>query len=74
MEDGVYYIHCDRPGCNCIVGAQRYENGNIVEEEWVPGMVITDEGNTFCKECNEKREVFKEPEEIADGRWYESSY
>lgn len=72
MEDGVYYIHCDRPGCNNIIGAQRYENGVIVEEEWEPGVVITEEGNTYCEDCNNKRDTFKDPEEIAEGDWYVS--
>lgn len=72
MEDGVYYIHCDRMGCNNIIGAQKYENGAIVEEEWVPDVVITQEGETFCKECSDKRDIFKGPEEIAEGGWYDS--
>ena len=66
MEDGVYYIGCDRPGCNCIVGAQRYENNAVVEEEWVLGMVITEEGNTYCEACNLNRETFRELEELAE--------
>lgn len=70
MEDGVYYIHCDRPGCNNIVGAQRYDNEKVVEEEWVPGMEITEEGNTYCEECKDKRDVFKTPDEVAEGDWY----
>lgn len=74
MEDGVYYITCDRPGCNCIVGAQRYENGVVAEEEWVPGMEITEDGHTYCPDCKDKKDDFVSPEEIAEGGWYESSY
>lgn len=65
MEDGVYYIHCDRPGCNKVVGAQRYENDEVAEEEWVPGMEVTEEGNTYCPGC--KDQEFVTPEELVEG-------
>lgn len=67
MEDGVYYIPCDRPGCNCTVGAQRYENGELAEEEWYPDIEITEDGHTYCKECKDLKDDFRPLEDLMVG-------
>lgn len=74
MEDGVYYIHCDRPGCNNTIGAQRYENGMVVEEEWVPGVEITEQGCTYCNECSSERDTFKPLEDLIEGEMEDVSF
>lgn len=67
IKDGVHYITCDRVGCNKTIGAQRYEDGKVVEEEWVPDAVITEEGKTFCnKECQEHEQDFLTIEKCED--------
>lgn len=67
MIDGIYQIHCDRPGCNAVVGAQRYENGSVAEEEWEPGVEVTEEGNTYCSCCKNMKDVFRTPEDMQKG-------
>lgn len=69
-------VYCDRPGCNKEVGAQRIENGKIVEEEYVEGHctedIVDDEMHVlgtahFCSvECANKKDEFLGPEEIED--------
>ena len=76
MKDGVHLVYCDRPGCGKEAGAQRWENGKVVEEEWVNGIwqyshldeegVITKVTHYCCKECYEHRDEFLTPEEVAD--------
>ena len=70
-------VYCDRPGCNKEVGAQRIENGKVVEEEYVEGHctedIVDDEMHVlgtahFCSiECANKKDEFLGPEEIEDG-------
>lgn len=70
-------VYCDRPGCNKEVGAQRIEDGKIVEEEYVEGHctedIVDDEMHVlgtahFCSiECANKKDEFLGPEEIEDG-------
>lgn len=67
MENGIYYIHCDRPGCYRIIGAQRFENGKKVEEEWEPDAVVTEDKQTFCGCCINKKEEFRTPDELQEG-------
>lgn len=67
-------VYCDRPGCNKEVGAQRIENGKIVEEEYVEGHctedIVDDEMHVlgtahFCSvECANKKDEFVTPEDI----------
>lgn len=69
-------VYCDRPGCNKEVGAQRIENGKIVEEEYVEGHctedIVDDEMHVlgtahFCSvECADKKDEFVTPEEVED--------
>lgn len=76
MKDGVHLITCDRPGCGRIVGAQRWENNKVVEQEWVPGHCCEDDVNDtghivrsrhYCSiECCNKSEEFVDPEEGAN--------
>lgn len=48
MTDGIYEVTCKR--CNCAVGAQRFQNGKVVEEEFYPD--VQKEGdNYWCKHC-----------------------
>ena len=70
-------VYCDRPGCNKEVGAQRIEDGKVVEEEYVEGHctedIVDDEMHVlgtahFCSiECANKKDEFLGPEEIEDG-------
>lgn len=72
----VRVVYCDRPGCGKEVGAQRIENGKIVEEEYVEGhctVDMTDEElrvikvRHFCSiECCNKSEDFVTPEEVEE--------
>ena len=67
-------VYCDRPGCNKEVGAQRIENGKVVEEEYVEGHctedIVDDEMHVlgtahFCSiECANKKDEFVTPEDI----------
>lgn len=76
MKDGVHLITCDRPGCGRIVGAQRWENNKVVEQEWESGHCTVDmtddelrvvQTRHFCSiECCNKSEEFVDPEEGAD--------
>lgn len=63
---GVVFIGCARPGCNQVMGAQRYEGGKVVEEEFYPD-VINYEGHYYCKSCLQDRDIFKDPLEDVDG-------
>lgn len=69
-------VYCDRPGCNKEVGAQRIEDGKVVEEEYVEGHctedIVDDEMHVlgtahFCSiECANKKNEFVTPEDIED--------
>lgn len=72
----VRVIYCDRKGCSKEVGAQRIENGKVVEEEYIAGHctedIVDDELHVlgtahFCSiECANKKDEFMTPEEIED--------
>ena len=76
MKDGVHLITCDRPGCGKLVGAQRVENGKVVESEWEQGHCTLDETDEelhiistrhFCSiECSNKADEFVTPKEVED--------
>lgn len=76
MKDGIRIIYCDRPGCGKEVGAQRWEHGKVVEQEWVTGHCTLDETDEelhvistrhFCSiECSNNADEFIGPEEIED--------
>lgn len=68
-------VYCDRSGCGKEVGAQRIENGKVVEEEYEEGTVAYTplvDGlpqpveHYCCQECFDKRKEFLGPEEIED--------
>ena len=72
----VRVVYCDRLGCGKEVGAQRIENGKVVEEEYEEGHctedIVDDELHVlgtahFCStECRDKADEFVTPEEIED--------
>ena len=66
MKDGVHLITCSRPGCNKDVGAQRFENDRIVEQEFVDGYIVRDNTYYCSEECYKRKDEFVTPEEIAD--------
>lgn len=67
MKDGVHLITCDRPGCGKLVGAQRVENGKVVEEEWEQGTIRNEDGTNYCSTgCEYNKDVFLTPEEVED--------
>lgn len=67
MKNGIEYITCDRLGCNQLVGAKRYEEGKVVEEEYVPDACQVEDRFFCCQECADNEEVFIEPEDWQDG-------
>lgn len=76
MKDGVHIVYCSRPGCGKEVGAQRWEHGKVVEQEWVKGHCCEDDVDDtmhilrtrhYCSiECSNKADEFLTPEEVAD--------
>lgn len=65
MEDGVHLLYCNRYGCGKLVGAQRFEDNQCVEEEYTEGAVTDEQGHYWCnQECCDNDEVFVTPEEI----------
>ena len=65
MKDGIILVGCSRPGCNRELGAQRYENGKVVEEEFHP-YAVKDGDNYYCNDCVSKKEDFRDPGEDSD--------
>ena len=68
-------VYCDRKGCGKVVGAQRIEDGAVLEEEFIEGAVFkevqkdedTTETKCFCsQECADKMDQFMTPEEMED--------
>ena len=76
MKDGIHIVYCNRPGCGKEVGAQRWEHGKVVEQEWVDGHCTLDETDDethivstrhFCSvKCSNKADEFLTPEEVED--------
>lgn len=67
MDDGVHMFYCERSGCGRLIGAQKVENGQVVEEEFEPGVVKEDDTHYYCnEECQQKKDDFVDPEEGAD--------
>lgn len=76
MKDGIHIVYCDRPGCGKEVGAQRWEHGKVVEQEWIEGHCceddVDDTGHVlrtrhYCSiGCANKRDEFLTPEEVED--------
>ena len=59
MKNGIQWIGCMRPGCNRELGARRYVDGEIVEEEFHP-YAVKDGDNYYCIDCIGKKDEWKD--------------
>lgn len=72
LVDGIHYITCERVGCNQLVGARRFEDGQCVEEEYVPEARMVDNKYYCCLECANRSEDFITPDDWQDGELEEA--
>lgn len=63
MIDGIHWVKCSRPGCGKDVGARRYQDNKVIEEEFYPG-IVKEDGSYYCKACFPYRNIFMSPEDF----------
>ena len=54
-----------RPGCNREMGARRYVDGEVVEEEFHP-YAVKDGDNYYCIDCINKKDEWKDLSEDSE--------